>query len=1676
MSHDALLTTPQLRLVVGVIVDSEKPERAVPLMDDLARLAPEMDSLDVVLLDNGGLDGFARVLERAREAGLVTWTLDVGAQQTAAHELDLPESDTRANKTIAVARTLLQRFVHAVICVRTNAIAWILDDDLRIHLDGSEIRRLVEGCRERGVSVAIGNIVGAPPVPSASTVRVQLVDVFHFLAGARHHDPEAPPPDHGSNERWTRDRRDYYYDLARNETDRLETPFVPDTAATTLREAVRSLVDRTPRILAGELVTRAIRPSGTDAWSTTYLRGGNTLVLDVDLLRDVPNLAPLHRGRRVRRSDMLWALHADRALGRRVVRAPFALTQDRTMERAAMEPAGKLVEDIVGYAFFRACEAVATRQPEELRRHMKKFANERLAAYRLSFHRARGLVRSLRHLIGQQPWWAYDEAQRERLEQFLEGCDDALTDARLEEVERGVLNAVTELEIEAYLAEHQQLGTRHATLASVTTWVETQRERRARAVIRDTGISADEVLGMGAEGVVLRAGDHAFKVFDGWSRHESTSLLERLVVTSCEAFPRVHAIHRVRDLVVLEYAYELSEPYRGGCGAALVSALRSLRAAGWAHTNLHPKNLRINESGALRIIDLGRSIIEHAEAAEALMVRRAFLAWRFAFRSDLDELMRRSLQSEDFPELVGWRALLDEVRAAPAKQRLDRELARLVESSGAKTVLDFGAGKPRRIHAAAPERSWVAFDLDEASRSRWTAEAPSVRFVDESELDAMIADSVRFDAVVCGLVLCSLDSPAIEHVLARIRALLGDEGRAWIAVCDPTSVHVEATTDFERVGTSFPYGECAPHGKLVRETQSIRREVHRPLSDYRRAFARVALLVEDERTIDGLDARRLERISEFRIFQVRALPQLSCSTSLLVKVCGMDHETLTAAVEHLTRQLGSPRAFSEVVVVVDPRSDGFARAHRPSDLPRLRMELQRLVARGVIDRIIEGPSDGAASQTIAREWFHLEATAAHSTNGQPALAFLAALAACKGDLVLHADIDVLVARPDRHVDLILEARDVFEHHIDAVALSLPVYGDVEPVVRDRDRRGPFRIDATCGWIHRQRLLDLRPLPNDLAEGRLALPWHRAVDRAVQSGGGRSLRKGARGAWFAHPDNVRKIDVDAHLLVLDRAEANHAPEIQTEHADLRGSLASWCGPARDEAMVVVVMGRNVSPGRVRRCVESLQAQTRNEWGAIFVDDASDNGMRDLLADASRELAERVTIVTRRRRAGLLSNLVLAVRHFITRPDAIVVLLDLDDALAPGALARIGCEHDDGADVTVGSMVRTDKESCYQVDFTDPRGKRGGNVWLHARSFRKSLFDRIARRDLEVDGRWIDVATDWAFMLPIIEMATKPVWLREPIYLHEPSEPRDGPRRQLRERNIASIVRKASYRRSAVVPSLTVLGYHRVTDGNEPALGFYRARGLVVSPRNLEVHLRGAAARGFEPVRLSDVERAFRDGLALPPRALLVTFDDGYADAEPAAVLALKLGFPVALFVRMPVTDGFPTWAPLDLLYHTRASRGEIPVASPQREALLERPVGEQLGYAADGVAREVAASWRARLYLSELKLRELANPDVELGVHGIDHVRWTNLDDDELRAQIDRPLRWLSKRSCAVAYPDGAVDANVARVAQAAGVSLGFVFGTDPPCGVPPRFGIRRLAPVDDPTWLDRTLATMESES
>jgi peptidoglycan/xylan/chitin deacetylase (PgdA/CDA1 family) len=170
-----------------------------------------------------------------------------------------------------------------------------------------------------------------------------------------------------------------------------------------------------------------------------------------------------------------------------------------------------------------------------------------------------------------------------------------------------------------------------------------------------------------------------------------------------------------------------------------------------------------------------------------------------------------------------------------------------------------------------------------------------------------------------------------------------------------------------------------------------------------------------------------------------------------------------------------------------------------------------------------------------------------------------------------------------------------------------------------------------------------------------------------------------------------------------------------------------------------------------------------------------------------------------------------------------------------------------------------------------------------------------------------------------------------------------------------------------PGLRVLMYHRVADAPSRA---------AVTPAQLEQQIRWLRERGHTLVRLEDVVRHVQDGAALPPSPVLLTFDDGTADAHGRLLpLLARLAAPAAVFA-------VPGWAGSTFPYD-----------------------GETVRFA------------------SAEELRGLAEGGVEVGLHTFEHRDLSRATPAEAAEDAERCARWLEREGVpfqpALAFPFGA---------------------------------------------------------
>jgi len=257
-------------------------------------------------------------------------------------------------------------------------------------------------------------------------------------------------------------------------------------------------------------------------------------------------------------------------------------------------------------------------------------------------------------------------------------------------------------------------------------------------------------------------------------------------------------------------------------------------------------------------------------------------------------------------------------------------------------------------------------------------------------------------------------------------------------------------------------------------------------------------------------------------------------------------------------------------------------------------------------------------------------------------------------------------------------------------------------------------------------------------------------------------------------------------------------------------------------------------------------------------------------------------------------------------------------------------------------------------------------------------------------------------------------------------------------------------------LRVLTYHRV---DWPDVGAGRYPRLMVSPEAFAAQMQ-LVARRFRVLSMPELLAAARTGTPLPPRALLLTFDDAYADFATHAWPVLKRhGLPATLFVptAFPGDPARVFW--WDRLYHALATTGrKVAIESPIGRLALETRADREAAFTGlrEYVKQEphaTAMAW-VEQFASELgvpplpaevlgwdELRRLAAEGVTLGCHTRTHALANRLAADELREEAIGSRMDLEREIGSTlpifAYPSGAFDSRAVAQLAAAGFELAF---------------------------------------
>jgi glycosyltransferase involved in cell wall biosynthesis len=170
-----------------------------------------------------------------------------------------------------------------------------------------------------------------------------------------------------------------------------------------------------------------------------------------------------------------------------------------------------------------------------------------------------------------------------------------------------------------------------------------------------------------------------------------------------------------------------------------------------------------------------------------------------------------------------------------------------------------------------------------------------------------------------------------------------------------------------------------------------------------------------------------------------------------------------------------------------------------------------------------------------------------------------------------------------------------------------------------------------------------------------------------------------------------------------------------------------------------------------CLQSLVDQDFDEWTAYLADDASNDGSREIVQPYIED--SRFKVLRREERRYLMGNLYAALLEAELKPCDVVVILDGDDALLPGALSRIMAEHAEGYDLVYTDMrVSSGAASIGRALLPNVPPRQQSWCISHLRSFKAYLFQGLGPEHFQDDGgRFFRAAGDLSLFFPLIERA-------------------------------------------------------------------------------------------------------------------------------------------------------------------------------------------------------------------------------------------------------------------------------------------------------------------------------------
>jgi len=206
--------------------------------------------------------------------------------------------------------------------------------------------------------------------------------------------------------------------------------------------------------------------------------------------------------------------------------------------------------------------------------------------------------------------------------------------------------------------------------------------------------------------------------------------------------------------------------------------------------------------------------------------------------------------------------------------------------------------------------------------------------------------------------------------------------------------------------------------------------------------------------------------------------------------------------------------------------------------------------------------------------------------------------------------------------------------------------------------------------------------------------------------------------------------------------------------------------QQEKHIVVITASYNNRQWYKQNLDSVFAQRYDNWHLIYICDAPGEGRKsdgtDLLVEQYIKecgMQHKVTLIRNTERRGALANQYDAI-HNCNNTD-IIAILDGDDFLAtPYVFQRVNQEYQrKNVWLTYGQLKEWpyNGPGCKELPHSMIRRNafRSEIVWpyfpSHLRTFYAGLFKKIKKEDLLYNGNFMMMSSDFAIMVPMLEMA-------------------------------------------------------------------------------------------------------------------------------------------------------------------------------------------------------------------------------------------------------------------------------------------------------------------------------------